>query len=252
MSKVQLNAVLAILICMASCARRNDSKNDQQFKTNVQYLTSGKYQQAIAGFKKLENTGCKTAALYNNIGLCYYNTGNMSMAVLYDEKGLALSPFDEQLNDNLSIVLKKLNRSVLVNNISYNDNNRNTLFIFQSVIEFLTVALLICSIVFVLIKYRQVNRYKKVNSILKIWLHTLGLLLITSCLLLSNYRAQKYIVILKNSAMRLGPAKNAKANTVLRQGYKVKETNYYNGWYKVQDNAQTSGWVFEGDLALIN
>lgn len=58
---------------------------------------------AIEKYEQILNEGYVSEYLYYNLGNAYYRTGQLGYAILYYEKGLKLSPNDEDLRYNLAI-----------------------------------------------------------------------------------------------------------------------------------------------------
>src|SRR5882757_11531565 len=83
--------------------------NEWLFNDGTALLLKGSYDDAIIVFERLNAKGVKTPALYNNLGNAYYKTGHLGRAILCYEKGLLLSPFDEQLIHNRNFINAKLN-----------------------------------------------------------------------------------------------------------------------------------------------
>ena len=63
----------------------------------------GQYFYAIELYDSIIQQGYGSAALYYNLGNCYFKTNQMPNAILFYEKAKKLSPADEQINFNLNL-----------------------------------------------------------------------------------------------------------------------------------------------------
>ncbi len=77
---------------------------DEIMQTANQQYQDEQFQEAIKSYKEILNRGYISDALYYNLGNAYFRTGQLGRSILCYEKGLKISPGDEDLNYNLSIV----------------------------------------------------------------------------------------------------------------------------------------------------
>jgi len=75
----------------------------QLFQQGNALYQEGKYQEALAAYEKILDSGVHDAALYFNIGNCHYKLGQTGPAILNYEKALKLSPRDEAIRANLAL-----------------------------------------------------------------------------------------------------------------------------------------------------
>jgi tetratricopeptide (TPR) repeat protein len=59
------------------------------------------FNKALELYKELENNELRSAALYYNMGNCYFKTGELGYAILYYMRARRLDPFDADINSNL-------------------------------------------------------------------------------------------------------------------------------------------------------
>ena len=76
---------------------------DQFSKANQQYADA-KYEEAIALYEKLIQSGVSSGPLYYNLGNAYFKLGRIGKSILNDEKARRITPQDEDLLANLSYV----------------------------------------------------------------------------------------------------------------------------------------------------
>ena len=76
---------------------------DDLMNQGNRFYQSGQYENALEVYHKVLSQGYESAALYYNLGNAYFKTNKLGYAVLYYEKGLKLSPGDEDILYNLKI-----------------------------------------------------------------------------------------------------------------------------------------------------
>lgn len=89
----------ALLLASSSYAQVNDMMQ----RANQLYQEE-QIEEAIKAYKDILNRGYVSDALYYNLGNSYFRIGQLGYSILYYEKGLKISPNDEDINYNLSIV----------------------------------------------------------------------------------------------------------------------------------------------------
>jgi tetratricopeptide (TPR) repeat protein len=61
------------------------------------------YERAIEAYQKILSQGFESSSLYYNLGNAYFRSGKIGFAILNYERGLKLSPSDDDLSFNLKI-----------------------------------------------------------------------------------------------------------------------------------------------------
>jgi tetratricopeptide (TPR) repeat protein len=84
-----------------------DEEAKQLFKEANQCYQEGKFNEALEHYKKLENLGYQSGALYYNMGNTYYKLGAVGYAILYYEKAAKLIGNDEDLIANFEHAPKR-------------------------------------------------------------------------------------------------------------------------------------------------
>lgn len=94
--------LLLPVLCLASA--------ESDFQQGVSYYKQQKYEQAVKAFKKANQQGLKTPALYHNLGSSYFKLGNYTQAKKYF---LHLQRFSNErmlAEYNLGLIAKKQNK----------------------------------------------------------------------------------------------------------------------------------------------
>lgn len=76
------------------------------FEQGNQFYQKENYKAAIASFESILNSGKESAAVYFNLGNCYYKLHQVGPAVYNYEKALLLNPNDEEIKTNLDFARK--------------------------------------------------------------------------------------------------------------------------------------------------
>ena len=172
-------------------------------------MLKGNYEKAITAFEELQSRGIKTPALFGNMAVAYFKTNQIGSAVLYNEKALLLSPFDQQLRQNRVLITPRV--SDTANGDTETPEEQRTFTGISVEITFCgVVLLLIGSIVFLCWSFRLPVVWK---SKIKLLWQTLilsgvffsllgGLILVVS--------KKKAIIMATTSEVRSGPGKLAK------------------------------------------
>ncbi len=71
-------------------------------KANTAY-SDGKYSEALQSYMLIESGEGVSAALYYNIGNCYFKDNNIAKAILYYNRAERLSPNNKDIKHNLSV-----------------------------------------------------------------------------------------------------------------------------------------------------
>lgn len=76
------------------------------FETGNSLYQKGKYEQAVKAYESILATKKESAALYFNIGNCYYKLNRVAPAIYNYEKALVLNPDDHEILNNLKFAQK--------------------------------------------------------------------------------------------------------------------------------------------------
>ncbi|MEZ4874428.1 MAG: tetratricopeptide repeat protein [Flavobacteriaceae bacterium] len=77
-------------------------QNNALFEQGKEQYKAEKYQEAIANWMKILESGQHSAALYFNIANAHYKLHHIGPSIYYYEKALQLSPNDSEIKNNLS------------------------------------------------------------------------------------------------------------------------------------------------------
>jgi tetratricopeptide (TPR) repeat protein len=77
--------------------------NDKVFRNGNRLYQEGLYQEALAGYNSILESGHESGPLYFNMGNCCYKLSDIGRAVLYYERAKRLLPGDEDIKTNLAM-----------------------------------------------------------------------------------------------------------------------------------------------------
>ena len=80
----------------------------QDFKTANELYMAENYDEAIAAYESILNTGVESAALYYNLGNAYFRMNDIPRAILNYERSLLLNPNNEDAVHNLEFSRTKI------------------------------------------------------------------------------------------------------------------------------------------------
>lgn len=100
--KIKLVRLLSLLFFLFATISFAQSPDELMQQGNKFYQDS-QYEAAITAYRKILSQGFESSTLYHNLGNAYFKNGQIGNAILFYEKGLRLSPGDEDLAYNLRI-----------------------------------------------------------------------------------------------------------------------------------------------------
>ena len=221
---------------------------------NRAYL-NGDYDQAVAQYRKLLDSGVVDADVYYNLANAYYRQGRLGLAILFYEKALKLSPGDEAARYNLDAARRKLVDKLEAGGTSGEPGWHRLLG--RIAIDWLTWPLLVlawvCSVLGVA---RLLSRSEARKRMLK-WIN-LPLLAITFCCglvftgRLYLHRRVHYGIVLDRQVRLLeGPDGKAAAVVELHEGLKVRLLVDAGGYVRVRLANGVEGYLPRDSVGAI-
>ncbi len=77
------------------------AQSSEKFQRANSLYNQEKFQEAIDAYKSILDSGQESASLYYNMANAHYKLSNIGPSIYYYEKGLELSPNDEDIKNNL-------------------------------------------------------------------------------------------------------------------------------------------------------
>jgi tetratricopeptide (TPR) repeat protein len=95
--------MMALLILPFFSFANGMDRYDSLFALANKFYQDNAFDQAIAGYQQIMETGIQTPEVLYNLGNAYYKDMNLGHAILYYEKAKLLAPNDEDIIQNLAI-----------------------------------------------------------------------------------------------------------------------------------------------------
>ncbi|MBN1159335.1 MAG: tetratricopeptide repeat protein [Bacteroidales bacterium] len=95
--------LLSAIFISASQAAMNAVQPDSLISEANQHYIGLQFDQAAALYRSVLDSGYESAELYYNLGNAYYKMNRLAEAILFYEKALELSPYDDDIRNNLDM-----------------------------------------------------------------------------------------------------------------------------------------------------
>lgn len=246
---------LAIWLGVVSIFSSPTFANDN-WETAKQQYQQKNYRQAAQIYEQFLQNGEKSAALYHNLGNCYYQLQQTAPAILNYERALRLSPRSTDIQHNLQQANKRVSQKVDTMPLLFYQAWLQTLSSFLPANVWAVLVLVAVWVWFVAQKkqlqltfYYQKQRFTLFHS----WLWAVLALL---CLLFAfqSYRyshAHEAIVFAPILHLQAQPSPEANTLLELSRGAKVRIIDDTADWWKVQAMNGEIAWVEQKKLHKI-
>ncbi|MBO4664444.1 MAG: tetratricopeptide repeat protein [Bacteroidaceae bacterium] len=233
--------ILFSLVCLTASAQTK-SQADELYKKE-------KYEQAAVAYEKILKKEGVAAAVYYNLGNCYYKMDEIPRAVLNYERALLLSPGDEDIRANLVLARSKtIDKTTLASEMFF-------VTWWRAVVNSMSVqawtTLAIAAFVLMLV---GILLYCFVSTIAVRKVGVYGAFVMLFLVFISNIAAYSQNELIQNrmTAIVMSPAVTVKSSPsvnstdlfVIHEGTKVEILdNQMNGWREVKFEEGKQGWV---------
>lgn len=229
---------------------------EQLMQQGNKFYQEQNYEEAVKVYRKILSQGYESAALYYNLGNAYFRLGKLGYAILNYEKGLKLSPGDEDLLYNIKIAnaktLDKITElpklfivqwwQILITSLSFTTWSVITILIY---LVFIT-----CVGIYLLSKKINLQRLA-----FTIGSSSLIVLIIVLVILIAryNHEATTNYGILLESAYSAKVAPDSKSNDafVIHEGIKFIVEDQVNDWVKIRLVDGKVGWIQQNAFGQI-
>jgi tetratricopeptide (TPR) repeat protein len=226
------------------------------FKEANDLYKVGRYEEAIALYKKIENLKLTSSELYYNLGNCYYKLNQVAETIYNYEKALLIDPLNEDANNNL-IFAKRLtidNIEALPKSIFQKfDENYIKKLSYNNWAILAVIFSALGSLLFLLFYFSYTPSKKRfffTSSIVCILL-----LVISVSLSYKEYNDSKSninaIIFAEKTEVKNAPTLNSENVFTLHEGTKVKVLDSVDNWKKIKIVDGKIGWVDAEDLKVL-
>ena len=123
---VALNLLVILLFFGLNSIFSNESIEQKSLidsfeKANLLY-NNAQYVESLENYKEIIDSGYQSAAIFYNMGNCYYKINDIANAILFYERSILINPADEDVRNNLQMV-----RNSLIDDIDHSKPQPSTL-----------------------------------------------------------------------------------------------------------------------------
>ncbi len=227
---------------------------DSLFSEANKIYQENNYEQANTIYKSILNEGYFSNELYLNLGNSYFKMDSIPQAILYYEKGLKISPADDDLTHNLrqcNLLIKDKNpikKSILISELIYS-------FLGKSPNYWATSSLLLMGVLCLMLLFYKISpelKWQKINFYSAIVVSLLFLFSVGLAWLSKNrIEDTNYGVMFSPSTKILvEPSENAAAAYLLHEGSKAKIIAENSECYEISFDKKV-GWIKKYHLKKI-
>lgn len=234
-------AVLAVLFCAASAHAADVS----EFQKGVEKYEAGLYRDAAGIYEKLVSSGQRTAAVYYNLGNAYFRSGEKGKALLAYNRALAITPRDENVRWNITVVKSALTDRIDEDSESILRMWMKRLLDRVSIDE--TAKLFSCALAGLALLSFLVWILPGLRGFLAP-LRVLLIIIFILCTVLfalkwNDAKDPRVIILTKEVYARFGPNLKETKAFLLHEGAEARVVDETNGWVYVTLPNKNSGWL---------
>jgi len=229
---------------------------DSIFTMANEAYRNGNFSEAATLYSKVLKENPASAALYFNLGNCFYKLQKPGHAILNYERALKEEPMHRDARFNLTLVNSQIRDNIPVPRrlflIQWWEYGSSLLPVsWWMVIHMLFFLLALVSVAFFLLK--KGNRTKQT------WFRTAVTALVVSLLILGlglqrhyDTRIVKHAIVLSDATTLMsGPGEGSSVLTEFHEGTKLKVNRIEKGWYEIETPDGHKGWIPAGDAEII-
>jgi len=247
------NLIVLLLMLFSFTA---SAQNDALFNRATTFYNEGEYEKASENYFKIIENGEHSAAVYYNIGNCYYKLNQIAPSIYYYEKALLLKPNDREIKNNLAYAqnmtldafeaLPETSLSKLYKNItgllSFDQwSYASVFFVFLFILAY---------ILFYYLRYSSHKRIAFIASITSLFIAVFCLVL--ALVQFRDFEAEKpAIVFSEELIVKSEPNNRSSQAFLLHEGTKVYILDELNDWKKIELKDGKTGWVPSNEIKLL-
>lgn len=221
------------------------------FENGNKFYEQGNYEDAVKSYESILSQGFYDSVLFYNLGNAYLKDKQLGKAILSYERGLLLSPHDEDLRFNLRFA-----QSFIKHEESRKAPFEKLLFSLDSLLSINELTIFVSVAYTVLMILLGVYLFRKKRYIY--WVNISLAILIAACSLWlygKIYRqiiSRSAIVIVNRAEVRNGPATDYSVGFTVPEGEKVIILGTKGDWYAVGLKQKgLKGWVEKSNIEEI-
>ncbi|WP_297791825.1 tetratricopeptide repeat protein [uncultured Eudoraea sp.] len=249
-----MKKLIVILVMLLSLV--GNSQNEALFNRATTYYNEGEYEKASENYFEILENGEHSAALYYNIGNCYYKLNQIAPSIYYFEKALLLEPNDKEIKNNLAYaqnmtldVFQPLPEKTLTKLY----NNFIGLFSFDqwAYLAVLFICLFVIAyIIFYFVRYSSQKRIAFISSLVSLFIAVFCILM--AFVQFKNFEADMpAIVFAEELRVKSEPNNRSSQAFLLHEGTKVNVLDTLDDWNKIELIDGQTGWVPSNEIKVL-
>ena len=229
---------------------------DQLAAQAAKEYNSMHYPAAIKLYNNIVDEGYESYALYYNLGNAYFRNNETTLAILYYEKALKLSPNNEDIKHNIEVINNKLTDKVeKIPDLFYKRWWKHLINIMDIDalaalnIIFLTLALLLIAF-YIAVPNLIIRKFSFWSGVTLLLFFSIGVIAASqrNHYLANNHEA---IVFAPTVNIKSSPDENSKDIFVLHEGTKVTLMDVVSDWQEIRISNGSVGWIKASDIKKI-
>ena len=227
------------------------------FNQGNSFYNDGKYQEAIATYESILESGKHSAELYFNLANAYYKTNQIAPSIYYYEKALQLKPNDQDIKSNLSFAQNMTIDAIeTIPEVGFSRFMKSAINVFSfDGWAKLSVALVILFVCLFLSYYFSVSTNKKRLLFLSSFTSLLlGLIALSFAFQKHGFdqNNKPAIVFAQQAEVKTEPNLRSESAFNLHEGTKVQILESYDdNWLKVKIADGKTGWISSEDIKAL-
>lgn len=246
-----LIVILAVLLSFVGY-----SQNEALFNRATTYYNEGEYEKASENYFKILENGEHSAALYYNIGNCYYKLNQIAPSIYYFEKALLLKPNDKEIKNNLAYAQNMTLdafQPIPEKTLTKLYNNFIGLFSFDQwayLAVFFISLFVVAYIFFYFLRYSSQKRIAFISSIVSLFISVFCVLM--AFIQFKNFEADMpAIIFAEELSVKSEPNTRSLQAFLLHEGTKVNVLDTLDEWHKIELIDGQTGWVPSNEIKVL-
>ncbi|MBT8311760.1 MAG: tetratricopeptide repeat protein [Flavobacteriaceae bacterium] len=232
------------------------AQSEIRFDSATVAYNQGNYEKAIAHYQAILEEGKHSAALYYNLGNCYYKRNQIAPSIYYYEKALLLAPNDAEIKNNLVYA-----QNMTLDAITPLPETTLSRFYKQvtGIMPFdgwaylgivFVVLFVLAYILFYYFRYSTQKRIAFITSLIAIALAVISILI--AFVEYQDFKADDpAIIFAQEITVKTEPNDRSDVAFVLHEGTKVNVMDAFDNWKKIQLSDGQVGWLPDDALRLL-
>lgn len=246
--------ILTILFLVLSLT--SWGQNETLFNSATKAYNEGDFNKAIENYQAIIDAGEHSAALYFNLGNCYYKLNQIAPSIYNYEKALLLKPNDSEIKNNLGYAQNMtLDAIEAMPETSFSE-------IYKDVVNFLSFdqwayAAVIFMILFILLylafHFLTYATHKRIAFITSIASLLIAIAAFIFAFMQYNDFQTDQPAIVFDEVVRVKSEPNKKSQEVfqLHEGTKLNVLEELNDWKKIKIADGQTGWLSSASIKLL-